>query len=411
MTTPLLEDLRQAVEPPAPKDFRPGVVYAGRDILGATVSTGAIEPVETEDEWEAAVRAMGIYLPEGYGLQLVRAELAGSTNDSAWQRDPDSRTVKRNGTAYTAPATIMRWRYQFKVVLKHSRADADIAALAKEASKVKRVKPLRDAGGEMVINLADFQVGKVDSRGTTADLLERSEIALAAVLDQIRRERPVAVIIADLGDSTEGFESSPNAARTNDLQQTEQIRVWRRILWRWIDAVRRLVARVRVVGVPSNHCAVRQGKNYVGTTLDDWGIEVIAQVADIAGANPEAYGHVEFVVPENDQGFVILELANGKVVAFEHGHLAGQPNGLGPYAKQNSRRGIGQADYVFFGHFHHLRCQAFGDGQFLWICPTNDNGSGWFAKSGEFSLPGVLVVTFYESGAWAEQVHWTGAAA
>lgn len=413
MTTPLLEELRQAAEPPAPKDFRPGIVYSGRDVLGAVVTTGEIpgDKMDEESDWEEAVRAMGIYLPDGYGLELVTAELAGSTNPASWKRDPEDRRAK--DTAYTAPNTILRWRYKFRVVLKNPRADIDIAVLAREAA---RRKPSRSfvhvtTGGEMVIDLADFQIGKTDSRGGTAETLERSEVALAAVLAQIRREKPVAVILADLGDSTEGFESSPNAARTNDLQQTEQIRVWRRIFWRWIDAISRLVARVRVVSVPSNHCSVRQGKNYVGTVLDDWGIEVLAQVADIAAANPEAYGHVEFIVPSEHQDWVILELANGKTIAFAHGHQAGQPNGLAPYAKQNSRRGIGQADYIKFGHFHHLRCQAFGDDQFFWICPTNDNGSGWFAKSGEFSRPGVLVVTYHDDGDWTQKVHWTGAAA
>ena len=33
------------------------------------------------------------------------------------------------------------------------------------------------------------------------------------------------LVLIDVGDSTEGFESAPNAARTNDLQMTEQIRV------------------------------------------------------------------------------------------------------------------------------------------------------------------------------------------
>lgn len=404
-TKPILEDLRRAVEPPAPKDFRPGIVYSGRDALGATISTGPIDPVENEQEWEDAVRAMGIHLPEGYGLVLTRAELAGSTNDSAWQRDPARRGEK--DTAHTAPSTIMKWRYQFVVVLKDRRSDLDIAVLAKEAKRAKRSKPKQTLGGEMVINLADFQLGKSDIRGGAAETLARSEVALAAVLAQIAREKPTSVIVADLGDSTEGYESAPNAARTNDLQMTDSIRVWRRILWRWIEAVSKRVDRLRVVGVPSNHCRVRQGKNYVGTTLDDWGIEVIAQVADIAAGNPEAFGHVEFVVPSEHEEYVLLALENGKTAAFIHGHQVARPDGLTEFIKRNSRRGIGQADYIFVGHFHHLRVVAFGDGQFMFICPTNDNGSSWFAASGEFSDPGVLVVMFHEDCTWASTVHWT----
>jgi hypothetical protein len=403
--TELLEELRRAAEAPAPKDFRPGIVYSGRDALGATITTGAIEPVQTEEEWEDAVRAMGIHLPEGYGLVLVTAEVAGSDNPAAWKRDPEDKGGK--DTAYTGRNVIQRWRYKFKVVLKDPRADTDIAVLAKEARKVKHKAPLVARGGEKVINLADFQVSKTDVRGGTAELLERSEIALAAVLAEIRRDRPTSVILVDEGDSTEGFESAPNAARTNDLQMTESIRVWRRILWRWTESISRLVARLRVVSVPSNHCRVRQGKNYVGTTLDDWGIEVLAQVADIAAGNPEAFGHIEFIVPSEHEEYVLLDLENGKTVAFVHGHQVSRPEQLVEYIKRNSRRGIGQADYVFVGHFHHLRIIAFGDSQFLFVCPTNDNGSTWFAASGEFSDPGVLVVTFNEDGTWSQAVHWT----
>lgn len=403
MTSPLLEDLRRAADAPAPKDFRPGVTYNGR--MPSEIRTDAIPAIETEEEWEQAVKAMGVHIPEGHGLQLIEAVLAGSTNEAAWHRDPDDKGRKH--TAYTAPNTTQRWRYRFKVVLKDPRADVDIAVLAAEARKVKHRKPLVAKGGEKVINLADFQVSKTDMRGGTAELLERSEVALTAVLAEIRRDRPTSVIIVDEGDSTEGFESAPNAARTNDLQMTESIRVWRRILWRWVEAISRLVTRVRVVGVPSNHCRVRQGKNYVGTTLDDWGIEVIAQVADIAAGNPEAFGHIEFIVPNEHEEFVLLELENGKTAAFIHGHQVSRPDQLPEFIKRNSRRGVGQADYIFVGHFHHLRILAFGDGQFLFVCPTNDNGSTWFAASGEFSDPGVLVVTFNADGTWTNVIHWT----
>jgi hypothetical protein len=41
------------------------------------------------------------------------------------------------------------------------------------------------------------------------------------------------------------------------------------------------------------------------------------------------------------------------------------------------------------------------------MCPTNDNGSGWFEKSGEHSEPGVLSVVV-EDGGWRDlYVAWT----
>lgn len=404
---PLLEDLRRAVEPPAPKDFRPGITYAGRNIndpIGATINTEAIPRVDTEEEWEQAVREMGIYLPEGYGLQLITAELAGSTNPASWMRDPGDRGQK--DTAYTAPNTITRWRYKFQVVLKNPRADADIAVLAREAKRAKRGKVVRPIGGSMIISLADFQVGKVDILGGTPELLERSELALAAKLAEVKLRRPEQIVLVDAGDSTEGFESAPNAARTNDLQQTEQIRVWRRVFWRWIEALARLTDDLVVISVPSNHCNVRQGKARLGTALDDWGIEVLSQCADIAAGNPEAYGHVRFIAPEEHQEHVLFELVDGLVLGVWHGHQVNTPQQMVDKIKANSRRGIGSADIVIVGHFHHLRIVAFGDHQFLFISPTMDGGSSWFASSGESSDPGVLSIVVDDTG-WRDlHVAW-----
>lgn len=403
-SSPLLEDLKQAAEKPAPKDFRPGVVYSGRQI--DTITTDAIEAATTEQEWEAAVRSMGIHIPDGYGLQLVEAVLAGSTNPAAWHRDPEDKGA--NHTAYTAPNTTQRWRYRFKLVLKDPRADEDIAVLAAQAKRNGRGRPLRvKGGGTQIIELADFQLGKVDLLGGTAEALERSERALQAKLARHARLRPAKVILADLGDSTEMFESAPNANRTNDLQMTEQIRVWRRTFWRWIEAFARVTEDLEVLSVPSNHCRVRAGKNALGPALDDWGIEVLSQVHDIARANDTgAYDHVTFTQPNEHEEFILLE-EQGVKLGFTHGHQRGRPEQLVEFAKSTGRRGVGQADIVNVGHFHHLRIIAFGDGQYLIVAPTNDAGSSWFQSSGEYSKAGVLDYVVDENG-WRDlDVTWT----
>lgn len=403
MTQELLADLKKAAEAPAPKDFRPGVTYFGR--MPAEITTEALPAMETEEEWEQAVRDMGIHLPEGYGLVLERAELAGSTNDAAWHRDPER--VGEKHTAYTAPNTIRRWRYRFKVVLKSPRSDVDIAVLMKEAKKAGRGTPLRDTtGGTRVINLADFQFGKTDILGGSAETLERSERALIQVLAEVRRTRPKQILLVDGGDSTEGFESSPNAERTNDLQQTEQIRVWRRVFWRWIETLAKLTTDLVVISVPSNHCRVRRGKQTLGTALDDWGIEVLAQVADIAKVNPEAYGHVRFMIPNDHEEHVLFTTVSGKVFGAIHGHQVNRPDQIGDMLKKNSRSGIGIADIISVSHFHHLRLVAFGDGQWYLINPTMDGGSSWFQYSGERSDPGVLSYSIDETGWHSLHVAW-----
>lgn len=395
MTNPLLEDLRQAVDPPTPKDWRPGVTYSGRQ--PSEITTEAIPAIETEAEWEDAVRKMGVHIPDGFGLVLVEAVLAGSTNDAAWHRDPADRTVKSNGTAYTAPNTTQRWRYRFKVVLKDPRADADLAKMMRDAKRmakrpVPKVFVSTGSMNSMVVALSDFQVSKVDMEGGTPELLERSEVALAAVVKQVKRQKPDQIILGDIGDSTEGFESSPNAPRTNDLQMTEQIRVWRRIFWRWIETLAPMVEWLDVVGVPSNHCRVRAGKTQLGPPDDDWGIEVISQLSDMAKAAGERFENTTFHIPEKHLEYVTLDLINGeKQISFVHGHQERNVKQLTEWAKKQGRRPVGTSDIVVAGHFHHLRVESYGDGQTLFVCPTMDGGSAWFTNvSGERSRPGVL---------------------
>lgn len=402
MSDALLEDLRRAAAPAPGPAWKPGVVYAGR--MPSEIVTPDLPAMETEQEWEAAVAAMGVPLPEGHTLVLVEAQYAYSHNENAWKRDPEDRGKK--DTAYTGPNDVHRWRYKFRVVPKSTFRDEDIAVLMKEAKKARRGRVLTTRGGSKVINLSDFQTGKVDILGGTPELLERSETALAEVVAIVRRERPSQIVLVDPGDSTEGFESAPNANRTNDLSLTEQVRVWRRILWSWIEALAPLTDNLVVIAVPSNHCRVRQGKNALGDALDDWGIEALAQVADIAAVNPDAYGHVSFHIPAEHEEHVLYELADGKVLGVIHGHQVGKADALPEFLKKNSRRGIGQADIVVAGHFHHFRGIAFGDDQYLFVCPTMDGGSSWFQYSGERSRPGVLSFSVDADGWHSVHIAW-----
>jgi hypothetical protein len=397
----MLEDLTQAASapPPAPKGFSPGVVYSGRTPSEIT-TPWLTEQLETPEDWADAVAQMGVPLPAGMTLELVEAKF----NSAAWHRDHGN--VGEKNSAYTAPM----WLYRFKVVPEASVSHKlDLEAMLKEARKAARgaTKAPTTGGGTQVINLADFQVGKTDELGGTPELLERSEKALAEILKMVRRRRPAEILLVDLGDSTEGFESSPNAERTNDLQQTEQIRVWRRIFWRWFDSLARLGIPMKTVSVPSNHCAVRRGKQYVGPADDDWGLEVLAQIADMAGVNPEVYGHVEFIVPRKHERHVAITAADGQVLLFAHGDDANSADRLIPWIKAQGRREIGQADIVNVGHWHHLRIMTFGDRQWLIINPTMDGGSSWFTpQSGERSRPGVLTYMVGPEGWYDLHVAW-----
>lgn len=404
----LLAQLKQAAQTPPPLNYRPGMKFEGR--TPSEITTPPLPAMEST-QFDEEVRKAGYPLPLDMTCVLIEMQMVDY--DSAWHRDPveweDGSGKEGVGAAYTAPSKL--WRYRFKVVPKSARSDEDIAVLMAEAiATVPDPLISRPVGNfrSKVIDLADFQIGKTDELGGTAETLARSEAALATVVADLIANPVAEIILVDGGDSTEGFESSPNAAQTNDLHQTEQIRVWRRILWRWIDALSPLTTRLIVIGVPSNHCRVRKGKNVQGSALDDWGIEVIAQVSDIAAANPAAYGHVQFVVPNEHEEHVLFTLIGGQILGVVHGHQKQSPNAIAPWIKSTGRRGLSQADIVLVHHFHHLVVQVFGDKQVLFIAPTNDNGSSWFTpSSGERSEPGVLTLEV-DATRWDMDVIWLG---
>lgn len=390
----LMDDLRQAASPPPASGFSPGVVYSGR--TPSVITTPWLDrELAGPDDYEEVVASMGVPLPPGMTLELVEAKF----NSAAWHRDAQDRGEKF--TAYTRPM----WSYRFKVVAKTDE-DADLQTLFREARRATRGRPASKVSAldTFVVSLSDMQIGKTDLRGGTPELVERSERALADVVRRARRIKAGEILLLDPGDSTEGFESSPNADRTSDLQMTEQIRVWRRILWRWTTELAKATDVLKVISVPSNHCRVRRGKARLGPPDDDWGLEVLAQVADMASVNPAAFGHVEFIVPNKFEEFATIPLAGGKILSVVHGHQVNRPEQLMDWAKKQGRGSVGLSDIVVAGHFHHLRVIAYGQDQWLMVCPTMDAGSAWFVNAaGEHSRPGVLTFVV-DSDGWRDLV-------
>jgi hypothetical protein len=389
------------VRQPAPKDFQPGTKYDGGRLT--EIVTGPVtEELAGEEDWQRVVAEMGVVLPEGFRLVLSEARF----DPAAWHRDG------QGDDAVTRPV----WRYRFQVVPAALGAgpDEDLEKLQAAARKAARAKPRPAVFDKvsLVVVLGDIQAGKVDRRGGTGELLERLEHAKAAVLRRARRIKPHQIVLVDAGDALEGFESSPNSDRTNDLQLTQQQRLWRQILWDWTQQLSKLAPELDVISVPSNHCSVRRGKQNMANPADDFGIEVLSQVSDIARGNPAAYGHVRFWSPGEWEEACALTLVGGKTLGVVHGHQKTRPELAGQYMAGQAlgRTPIGQADIVVMGHWHNFRVQTFGDDRWLMIAPTMDSGSSWFANStGTESAPGVLSFVVDERGWQDIDVAWARA--
>lgn len=400
----LIEDLRNArqgtpVAPPiSVKGFEPGVQYDLDGRPSVITTAGIAKPLETSDDYQDAVESLGIQIPEGFTLVLQEARY----DPAAWTREGPGLP------AVTQPV----WRYRFKVVADAAWSEADLSDLIEEAKKTKKTKAPRSTTEDtLVIALSDCQFGKVDIRGGTLELLQRLEVAKEQIIAQVKKVKPAELVLIDVGDAVEMFESAPGADRNNDLQVTEQIRVWRRVFWSWVKDLAPLCGDVKVISVPSNHCRVRRGKQALSHPNDDWGLEVLSQISDIAAENPEAYGHVKFFSPDTFEESLALELVGGKVLGAAHGHQKNGPAQLGTYLAGQAlgRTPIGSADITVFGHFHNLRVETIGNDRWFFISPTIDSGSSWFSNNnGTESRSGVLTFVVDEDGwkdlfvAWAD---------
>jgi hypothetical protein len=372
----------QARGPAAPKGWEPGVPEFYED--GATpkvIVTPPVEIAEDEAAWSRVVAGMGVTLPPGYRLRMV-----GATYDpEAWTRaQPFIDGTTRRMPAVTKPL----WRYRFAVepVPVAHADDADLHALYRDLRKRRRKPktPTTPPVRAVCVVWADLQVGKVDRRGGTEELLERvaeKADALDAWLDGLHVTDADAGYLLDAGDIVEGFENTPQQARTNDLQQTQQIRVARRVTSGMLERLAARFASLTYATCGSNHCRVRRGKDALADPLDDWGIEIGAQLMDGFALNPDAFGHVKFAFPEPWQETLALEVVPGRTVGLAHGHQANRPSAVDEWWQSQQGQPVGLVDVLVHGHFHHTRITEVWQDRWLIGAPTLDNGSAWHENS------------------------------
>jgi hypothetical protein len=147
----------------------------------------------------------------------------------------------------------------------------------------------------------------------------------------------------------------------------------------------------------------------MGPSNDDYGLEVLSQLSDIAAANPEMYGHVKFWAPDQHDEAVALTLVGGKTLGVVHGNQFKRPEGAKAYLAGQAlgRTPIGHADIVVANHYHTFYVQSVGDDRWIIGAPTMDAGSSWFANmTGVESAPGVLSFVVDETGWKALDVAW-----
>lgn len=254
-----------------------------------------------------------------------------------------------------------------------------------------------------VVCLADLQCGKVQSGGGTEGTIRLVRRAIKGVADDIRFRGPYKrIILADVGDSTEGFWNVASQAQTNDLSLTDQIRTVQRLYAEALHTLAPLCSSLYYVAVPSNHCAVRtgQGKNSrANAPDDDFGIMISKNIEDIIAGRP-GYEHVTFHHPEKWEEAVTVDAADGTRIGFTHGHLAGSQSKVPGWFRDlafGRRSGLYDARILVHGHWHNFAVSQAGDARWIISCPSADRGSDWWTNlSGDSTWPAIL--TFEAQG-------------
>ena len=255
----------------------------------------------------------------------------------------------------------------------------------------------------LVVCLADFQIGKQQSGGGTEDTVRLVRRAIADIADDIRFRDPYKrIILADVGDSAEGFWNVASQAQTNDLSLTDQIRTVQRLYAESLRALAPLCSSLYYVAVPSNHCAVRtgMGKNSrANAPDDDFGIMISKNIEDVVEDRP-GFEHVEFFRPEKWEEAVTVDAADGTRIGFTHGHLAGSQSKVPGWFRDlafGRRSGLYDARILVHGHWHNFAVSQAGDARWIISCPSADRGSDWWTNiSGDSTRPAIL--TFEAQG-------------
>lgn len=307
---------------------------------------------------------------------------------STWQQSKASEDGKRD--------LVQLYSYSGRFArLTTGDLDADEAAslllLARRAKRKIRKAPSR----ARVVIISDPQVGKVDHRGGTPELLERVAW-FRAELDAIMRDQPCTeAVVLDAGDLIEGFENTKGQMHGNDLSLPSMLKVSRAILTDIIGTVAARHASTRVATVPSNHSAWRSGSGYLGTPADDFGIDCHRAVSEVFAHSDQS---VQWVWPDVWDQSVALDIAGARV-GVTHGHYAKQRRFKEWLAGQAlGSTVLADCDIIVSGHYHSFLLEGVG---FLngrerthLQAPTMDNGSEWWrAITGDDSAPGLLTFT------------------
>lgn len=370
------------IKPPAA--LRPGVDWDG---IEAEITS---EPLSSPDpDWDEILRKWG-YDPNSF--QIVEP-----VKVSQWE-------VISDGQVQTL------WSYKAGVKRKSGYKDVSYLDLVKEIKRHRKLSKNLPGGDQVFVAcIADTQFGKSDGDGV-AGTVKRFVEAIEGVDERIRELRKIdrkigTLLVAGMGDIIENCEGQyASQPFSVELNRREQIRVARRLIRDAIARWSKLFPRVIVTAVPGNHGENRSNGKAFTSPGDNDDVTIFEMLAEVFAANPEAYGHIEWYIPD-DEVWTVFDLA-GTRIGFSHGHVASSSS-VSPQARLRKwweqqafcNSDIGSAKILVTAHYHHFSVINYSLDKTHIQCPSLESQSDWWMNlTGEKSFPGILTFVLGENG-------------
>jgi hypothetical protein len=388
-----LEDEVRALNPaPArrkqsehPKGWEPGVVWDG---VKGTVTTAPVPA--PPDNWDDLLKV--------WDLDPAVYEVVEPVQFRAWD-------------AAIGEGNVQRMYYYRATIRSRVRRNAvDMAELIREVKRHKpRKAPAPTGDSAFAVPFSDLQLGKPDGDGTEGTV----QRFLDGIDDVQRRYRELrrcgrklgTLVVPNLGDIRENCDGHyPMQAYGVELNNRYQSKLARRL---FITAIKHWAPDFDLVLHPvvgGNHGENRKDGKAFTDFADNEDVAISEEVGEILAENPDTYGHVKFIIPD-DALTLTLDIA-GTIVGFAHGHQAGKTSAAAPHMRvinwwRNQAHGqqpIGDASLLISGHFHYLALTRDGRKTHLQV-PALDGGSDWFRNTtGKETIPGLATFTVTDRG-------------
>lgn len=367
------ESVRRTI-PRYPEGVEPGVTWNGSRGTAGLVTDG-------EPDWSEV---------------LTRANLDPTTIEVV----PGTVQV-RTWDAAIGNGEVRTMRY-YRCEVRGKRANAtDMDELLGLVKRRPRVTAKRAAGSEVyVVPQGDWQAGKTGTPQMIDTLVGGIDRAAARL--KVLQRRPGraigSVCIPFLGDLVENCDGHyDQQAFTVELDAREQRRLCLRLAHYVVDTFVPLAERIVIPVVGGNHGENRKDGKSFTTFGDNQDVEIIENVAWACAQNPARYGHVSFVIP-NQELSLTLEVG-GLITGFAHGHQARRGKNSSDrihnywQGQAFGRQPVGDAEVLFTAHSHHMRIEEMSLRRWNVQIPSPEWASPWFTQtSGISSTAGLLTV-------------------